>query len=128
MSGAPRARRVPILVGWMRGRRMGCSYHMRGAARYAVKERLDGVACNHTPKRLLAAAPRLAACALPPRPPLSPVAETAATARGDGDDGARRTARPISLPLWRAPALPPSPAEASRRDYRSAEGRNGGGG
>ena len=90
---------------------MGCSYHMRGyhmrgAARYAVKERLDGVACNHTPKRLLAAAPRLAACALPPRPPLSPVAETAATARGDCDDGARRTARPISLPLWRAPALP----------------------
>ena len=94
MSGAPRARRVPISVGWMRGRRMGCSYYMRGAARYAVKERLDGVACNHTPKRLLAATPGLAACALPPRPPLSPVAETA---RGEGDHGARRTARPIRL-------------------------------
>ena len=88
----------------MRGRRMGCSYHMRGAARYAVKERLDGVACNHTPTRLLTAATGLAACALPPRPPLPlpPVAETAATACGD--DSARRTARPIRR--MSTPAVP----------------------
>ena len=71
--------------------------HLSHARRGASRHSLNGGACNHTPTRLLAAAPGLAACALPgpPRPPLPPVAETAATAREDGDDGARRTARPI---------------------------------